>query len=206
MNDNKKIYFYITSILAFFIPIPGRFVFAFYALILFNLQILLLTLIFHGVDKLKIGGLKEPVLIFSIIFLTILYKQFLYIVCPVVAITLGFCIYLPSISTFTIMFFFGKRVNSLTKHLINNMGTCAYNSLTCLVLFLLRDALGYGTLTLPGWKRIIYVHLPFLSGTSHAGAFLATIPGALVLFSVLLAGYIFVKQRFDIIARKGAEQ
>lgn len=206
MNDSKKIYFYITAILALFIPLPGRFVFAFYILLLFDLQIFLLTLVFHGANKLKIGGLKEPVLIFSIIFLTILYKQFLYIVCPVVAITLGFCIYLPSISTYTITFFFGKKVNSLSKHLFNNMRACGYNTLTCLVLFMMRDLIGYGTLTLPGWKRIIYLKFPFALENTHAGAFFSTIPGALLFLSVCLAIYIFFKKKIHIIAQKGVEK
>lgn len=203
MNDSKNIYFYLTAVLAFLIPVPGRFVFAFYLLILFDFQILFLTLIFHGIDKLKLGGLKEPILIFSLIFLSVLYKQLLYIFCPIAAITLGFCIYLPSLSTFTISFFFGRRDRTFSTHLAENMKACGVNSLICAVLYIFRDLIGYGTLTLPAFKKIVYLTLPFSADKVYAGAFFATIPGGLVLCSVILALYIFVTKKFDIIAHTG---
>ena len=203
MDGNKTLYFCITTALSLFVPAPGRFVFAFYLLLLFNLQIFLLTLLFHGVDRLRIGALKEPVAIFSVVFLTVLYKQLLYAVCPLAALTLGFCAYLPSISVYTLTFFFGRREGGLAARLSGNMRACAVVSAVCAVLFLLRDLLGYGTLTLPGWRRIVYLRLPFAPGRAHAGAFLSTIPGALVFLSVLLAAFLFCRRKLDAVARAG---
>ena len=78
---------------------------------------------------------------------------------------------------------------------------CAYNTFFCLLIFFFRDLVGFGTLTLPGWRRIIYLHLPFSGESAYAGAFFATIPGGLTLFSIILAVYIYVSRKFDIISR-----
>ncbi|MBQ8014242.1 MAG: hypothetical protein IJ257_07625 [Treponema sp.] len=198
MADNKKIYFYIASSLAFLIPVPGRFAFALLLMILFNIQMATVTLLFHGIYYMQLSNMRNAILTLTIIALGIFYKQLLAIYCPIAALTLGFCIFLPTIASVIIDFFFLDYSHGLKNHLVRNMKTSCVMSLFSLLVFLLRDIFGYGTITLPGWRHILVFRLPYnIEGTS-ASIFLATIPGSLVFVAVLLALYIYGVKKFRI--------
>ena len=49
ITNNKRLYFYIASNLAFLIPFPGRFAYSIIMVILFNIQMALVTLFFHAI-------------------------------------------------------------------------------------------------------------------------------------------------------------
>lgn len=200
MNDKKKIYLYIAANLAFLIPVPGRFAYALIMAVLFNLQMAAITMIFHAIHRTNLANLQNSVLSLMIISLGIVFKQLLIIVCPVAALTLGFCIYLPTLASVIIEFFFLDYEHGLKGHLIDKAKKTLALSAFMLLIFLIRDMLGYGTITFPGWKRLIVVHLFENSDIGGASVFLATIPGCLVLISALISFYIFVSKKLHILA------
>ncbi|MCR4821578.1 MAG: hypothetical protein K5873_01745 [Treponema sp.] len=198
MSENKKIYFYIASNLAFLIPVPGRFAYALILVLLFNIQMSVTTLLFHGIYRLQLANLRNAILSLTIIALGIFYKQVLSIYCPIASLTLGYCIFLPTLASVIIEFFFLEYSQYLKKHLIVNVKTALAVSSFSLVFFLIRDIFGYGTITFPGWKHIIVFHLPYNSSGTGASVFMATIPGSLICIAIFLAAYIFVMNKFRI--------
>ena len=106
MLNKNKIYFYVASNLAMLIPLPGRFAFAVFVAIQFNLQMILLTLLSDAVKRLKLESLKTSILLLETVAFTILFKLLLVIYCPIAALTLGFCIYLPALTPIMMMFIF----------------------------------------------------------------------------------------------------
>ena len=198
MAGNKKIYFYIASNLALLIPVPGRFAYALVLLVLFNVQMISVTLLFHAIHRLRIGNLQNSILALTIIALGIFYKQILTIFCPIIAFTLGFCIFLPTLASVIIEFFFLSYEHGLKSHLINNMKTALFMTIFALFFFLIRDIFGYGTFTLPAWKKLLVFHLPYNPNATGASVFLATVPGGLCLVSILLMAYIFIMNKLRI--------
>lgn len=198
MSESKKIYFYIAANLALLIPAPGRFAYALILIILFNIQMATITLIFHGIYHMQLANLRNTVLSLAIIALGVFYKQLLVIFCPIAALTLGFCIFLPTIASVIIEFFFLSYERGLSRHLAHNMRNSFFMSLFALLFFLIRDIFGYGTFTLPAWKKIIVFHLPYNLQSTGASVFLATIPGSLVFVSILIAIYVFVGKKIRI--------
>ena len=199
MSDSKKIYFYIATNLAFLIPVPGRFAYAVIMALLFNLQMATVTLFFHAIHRLHLANMQNALLSRLIISLCIFYKQLLIIFCPVVALTLGFCIYLPMLASVIMDFFFLDYEQGGKAHLLENIKKSGIMSIFMLVFFSIRDVFGYGTFTLPGWKRLVVFHLPYNPESTSSSVFLATIPGSLVLIALLLTTYIFLRKKLRIV-------
>ena len=200
MTDNKRIYFYIAANLSFLIPIPGRFAYALIMLIIFNVQMATITLLFHAIHRLQLASMRNSLLTLTIISLSIFYKQLLTIFCPIASLTLGYCIFLPTLASVIIDFFFLDYEHGVRGHLVTNMKRSAFMSVFALFFFLIRDLFGYGTLTLPAWKHILVFRLPYNPESAGASVFLATVPGSLCLIAGMLAVYIFVMKKIRIMA------
>ncbi len=199
MKNSKLIYYFIASSLAILVPVPGRFAYGIIVLVLFNIQMLSISFVFHAVEHLKLQFLRNSIITFSLIAITVFYRQILIIYCPIAAFTLGFCIYLPALTSVVIEFFFTEYKKGIKKHSLLTMKKSLSISLFCMVYFLFRDILGFGTITLPAWKKIIVFHLPFNPETTDASIFLATIPGSLVLISVILCVYIIFDKKMQLV-------
>ena len=196
MNDKKnQIYLYIASNLAFLVPVPGRFAYGLILMLFFNIQMILLTLLFHAIHRMRLAELRNAVLSLAIISLGICLKQILAIFCPIISLTLGFCIFLPALASVIIEFFFLDYEHGLKRHIAQNMKKSLLMTIFSLIFFLIRDIFGYGTFTLPAYKRLLVYHLPNNPNSSDASVFLATIPGSLGFIAVLLALYIFVSNK-----------
>ena len=200
MANNKKLYFYIAANLAFLIPIPGRFAYGLIMIVLFNIQMAIVTMFFHAIHRIQLANMRNALLTFMIVALGIIYKQILIIICPIAALTLGFCIFLPTLTSVIIEFFFLNYSHGLKKHLINNMKKSCFMSFFALIFFCVRDILGYGTFTLPGWKELIVIHLPYNIEKIGASIFIATIPGSLGLIAIFLTLYIFIVNKINILS------
>lgn len=199
MKNNKLAYYYIASSLAILVPVPGRFAYGLVLLVLFNIQMILASVVFHVVEHLNLQVLRNSIIAFALIAVTIFYKQLLVIFCPSAALTLGFCIYLPALTSAVIEFFFTEYKKGIKAHLALTMKKSLVMSAFCLVYFLFRDLAGFGTFTFPVWKKIAVFHLPFNPETASASVFIATIPGSLVLISALLSIYLVFCRKMKII-------
>ena len=192
-----RLYFFLAAALSIFVPAPGRFSCGLALLVLFNLQIAVMVLFFHLSSALGMENFRNVLMTLSLVFVTILYKQLLALFCPVMALTLGFCMYLPALSTVAIQFFFGEGGVGLRSHLSGSLGRSAMFSAYLLLFFLIREVVGYSTVSLPAPGSPMVFPLPFGSGS--VGLFLATIPGALALVAAVFAILVFVWRKFEIV-------
>lgn len=201
MKVSDRAYFYFAANLAILIPIPGRFAYALVLLLLFNIQMAVISLMYGLVYKMNLYPLRNVIIAFVAFFITILYKQLLIIYCPIMALTLGFCLYLPTLSSATIEFFFAKKSDGLKQLFADNMTKSGIITLYSLVYFLLRDVMGYGTFTLPFYKYIKIYTISDNMDSVSTSLFFATIPGSLVLIAFLLSLLLFIKKKSGIIER-----
>ncbi len=202
MKD-KNVYFYVAAALAILVPVPGRLAYGILMLLLFNIQIVTGVLFCHLISFFKLDDLKNSLVSIELIAVTILYKQLLILLCPVAAFTLGFLLYLPALSSVIVEFSFKDNSLSLSEDLRKNGIRNLIFSLAALVIFLLRDSIGYGTVTFPVWNKIAAFHLVQSTHATYASAFIATVPGAFVIVALILFCYIYASRQFDRIERSG---
>lgn len=199
----KKSLMYIASFLALTIPSTGRFVYGITLLLeLFILGasgILLNSL----VTKLKFNEIRTYFVTFFIIAITILYRQILVITYTEIALTLGFLLYFPPVSVFLTHTLFIDYDEPLTIRLKNNLLNTLLFSLFILIFFLFRDIAGYGTFTFFGRNHRIYEKVIFSPDKIGIFTFFASIPGALVLTSLCIYLFLFLRNKIRIISSKG---
>ena len=183
MTDYKKFLIYIGTTLAIVLPFPGRIAYGIFALLHVNVSVVLLTLMFYAINLLNVKFLRLGICSLELVALTILYKQLLVIFCPVAALTIGFSFYLPAVSAVVITIFNLRIKNSIKESCLDKLKKSLSISAFCFIIFVLRDILGFGTITLPNWQSLLVIkipEIPFLAGNSFM-SFFATIPGCMVL-------------------------
>lgn len=183
MTDYKKFLIYIGTTLAIVLSFPGRIAYGIFALLHFNVSVVLLTLMFYAINLLNVKFLRLGICSLELVALTILYKQLLVIFCPVAVLTIGFSFYLPAVSAVVITIFNLKIKNSIKESCLDKLKKSLSISAFCFIIFILRDILGFGTITLPNWQSLLVIkipEIPFLAGNSFM-SFFATIPGCMVL-------------------------
>ncbi|MDE7140092.1 MAG: hypothetical protein K2O09_04990 [Treponemataceae bacterium] len=205
MKD-RTIYFYLAAILTVVVPVPGRLAFGLLMVVVFNVQVMTGVLVGHLTARLHLDDLKNVIVAVNLVAVTILFKQLVIFFCPVAALTLGFSFYLPALASAIIEFSYKEVAPSLAADIKEKALRNAVFSAVALGIYLVRDLVGFGTVTFPVWRRIAVVHVPFGARTTAAGAFFATIPGAFVLVAVLLALYLLVTGQFAALRRAGGER
>ena len=197
----RSIYVLIATILTVLVPAPGRFVYGVSLVLELNIVMLIGTLTNSLIKKIKLEELSTLILLIMLISSTILYRQIMILICPEVMLALGFLIYLMPISVYCFGYVFSNKEQPLAERLKLNMLHVLTFSVYALLFFLLRDLAGYGTFTFFGKSHQIFEKV--LISPDNLGFFsiLASIPGALMLSSVLLFMHIFIRNKFDIMSK-----
>lgn len=202
----KKSLMYIASFLALTIPSTGRFVYG----ITLVLELLLLEvcgiLLNSLVTKIKLNEIRTYFVSFFIIAITIFYRQILVLTYTEIALTMGFLLYFPPVSVFLTYTLFTDFNDPLKERLKNNILITLVFSLIILFFFLLRDIAGYGTFTFFGRNHRIYEKVLFSPDKIGIFTFFASIPGALVLTSLCIYLFLFLRNKVRIISSKGDEK
>ena len=199
----KKSLMYIASFLTLTIPCTGRFVYGLTLLIeLFILEIMGI-LINSLVTRIKLNEIRTYFVTFFIIAITIIYRQILVLTYTEIALTLGFLIYFPSVSVFLIHTLFTDYDEPIDVRLKTNLLTTLVFSLSILIFYLFRDIAGYGTFTFFGKNHRIYEKVIFSPDKIGIFTFFASIPGALVLTSLCIYLFLFLKNKLRIVSSKG---
>ncbi len=191
LNNYNKIFALFSAVLAIILPVPGRIACGIFVLFHFNICVVLAVLTLHAVKALRLDSLRAGIIAMELIALTILFKQFLYIYCPVAALSLGFSLYLPAVSSVAIVLIAFPSLPSLQADILRSQKVALKVSLLCLAVFAVRDIFGFGTLTLPAWKHFFVVKIPVLMKSVPLSAFLATAPGCLFLSALML--FVFIR-------------
>lgn len=199
---NKQIYNIFTVIsFALLIASPGRF--AFGLIICAELFFLAICglIVSALLEKLNLNQFKSILTIITLIFSTILYKQIIMWLFPLIALQLSFVFYLPAISSYMIGMIYK---NDSKIKFSENIKIISFFSIFALVFYLIRDILGFGTFTFPTLNGIFELIL-FNSKTLSWSVFFASMPGALFLVSVSILIFVCIQKRFNIIERIGDE-
>ena len=195
----KSIFTYLAAYLVLLIPTPGRFVYGMTLMLELVVLMFLGTLISIAIDKLKLKDLKTVIILFSMLVIAVIYRQIFIMLQPEIVLTLGFTLYLVPISTFLISFLF-KPHNFENKELIVQSTWRSVKFALCgLIFFLIRDILGFGTFTFFGPKHQIFEKVLFNENSVGILSFLATIPGALLLSSLITYFHLTIKKKFTIL-------
>lgn len=184
MTNYNKLFAYLAATLAIVLPVPGRIAFGILILIQFNLTVLCSTLLFHGIKRLESEALKISIIAVEIIAFTIFYKLILTIFCPIAALTLGYSLYLPAVSSVILVMLSSLKIEDLKNDLSSKLKESLKISAFCLFIFVFKDILGFSTITFPFWQKILVLKLPVLFKSVSLSAFIATIPGT-IFFSAL---------------------
>ena len=199
----RNLYFVFTAAsFALLVSAPGRFS---CALILAIEMLLLVTggiTVSYICNFSRWESLEKGITLISIMFLTILYKQLVMLLFPLMALQLGFVFYIPAVSSFLMGNIFGRRTAELEEALIPALKLTGIFILFSLLFFLFRDIIGFGTVTLPSKTGIVEIILFDVSKTSFL-QFFASIPGALVLVVLAISLLILAQDKFNILEKAG---
>ena len=190
-------YLYLLSFLSILIPTPGRFVYGF----TICLELFLLTVfgtLFNSLTaKLNLKEIKTFLLMMFLISFTILYRQIFVIFQTEVALIMSILFYIPPLSLFMIHILSKNEELPLLSRLKSNVLHILVFCLIGLLFFFLRDVLLFGTFTFYGKKHLVYEKILFDQKIFGFFTFLASIPGILMLFALILVFIKFLNRKFD---------
>lgn len=196
-----SIYIYIAAMLAILATVPGRLAYGIIIAIEMNIVMIAATSISKLLYVLDLEEFRDFLMMIAIIFVVVFFKQLLILFSPLLAMTLGYVLFLPALSTFVIGSLKIGNNTFITILKRNIYNTLVFSSL-CIVFFLLRDVLGYGTITLPSTMPLGFFSIRLLVSSSILPAtFWATIPGALVLSAIMLWLLSFCRKHIYILRR-----
>ncbi len=183
---------------ALVVPFPGRLAYGILLVILLNLQMLSITFFRRLVELVHLDDLLSVLTAAMLLCESIIFKQLLALYSPLMALTLSFVIYLPAVSSFVISHLHPVD-SSLDKwdEVRGNIRQSLSFSGLALVFFLVRDVLGYGTLTLPGRRGLLCMNILSQSESVHTGVFFASIPGAILLVFISFFLTWQLRRKFD---------
>lgn len=198
---NKRIYFiFIAASFALLVSAPGRLAYGLVLIVEMNILAISATYFSVFVKKLELGNLQNVLTLAFIVFVTILYKQLIILFSPVIALNLGFVLFLPAIS----VYLFGNVFSESAPQTSSVFSQSLVFSAFAFVFFLLRDVVGYGTISFPIRNGIAQVHL-FDSYSTAFCSFFASIPGALLLMVFFMAGLLTFQYKMNIIEKAKGE-
>jgi hypothetical protein len=172
-------------------PLPARFSLQIPVFLLFNVLVLSGTLF----NRLMVRFHQEKIhtygTIFFAVFVTLLFKRFLVLFSPVIALMLAlplFGVMFCAIKVGDLLDMDASSPSGVTrkKVLFTQMKKSLTFSSVALALALLREFLVFRSLSLPSPNGMIVLALP-RSSTPTFSLFWASIPGCLVLFALLFA-------------------
>lgn len=204
MTKNKS-FWYSVAFLSLSIPVQGRFIYGLVIVIELLLLELVGTLAGALAEKLKFREIKSYFVMLFLISFTILFRQILVLTYSEIALTLGFVLYFPTVSSYLLETLFSGGQTSLAQKLKSNLIQALKFSLLLLVFFLLRDIFGFGTFTFFGSHNRVFEKVLLNPDKIGIFMFFASIPGALILVGVLIYLSIFAKNKIYAYSREVEE-
>ena len=183
---------YFSASLACMIPFPGRFAYGIILAVELFVLVFGATLFRAAIGKLEFVRSGNLFFMVFVIFLTMLFRQILAALFPIAALSAGFALYVPAISAFTAGFFSENESGEsiLKRNVLYTAIFCAF----VLVFFLLRDLVGFGTITYITARGIAEKVL-FDSERVAFASFFATLPGVLLSLSLIAFVHAFVASK-----------
>lgn len=192
---------YISAFLSVVIPVPARVAYGIIMLLIMNIVMFLGTTAKFLIRKLDIEELEPVCLLVFLYSITILCKQLLIMYSPLTALTLSFDLYLIPISSFILGYILTDKEMNPKMLYKKNMSASGIFTGFALIFYIIREMLAFGSISIPV-KKGIHVIKILSSQISDYTFFFATIPGAFVILSVLVAIFAFIERHVEINRRK----
>ncbi len=201
MKTYHHVFLFIGSLLSLLVPSPARFGYILVLVVTADILLILGTAMQIASEKLLMQELKDILMLFFLVFGTVLAKQVLIFYSPIIAMTLSFVLYLVPVSSLLVSRTVAVTVSDWRELCISNLRIMGVFTGTLLLFAFFRELLSFGSISLPArfglW--IISLSLPgFITPTEFWG----TIPGAFILLALVLAFMSLVQRRFNIIRSK----
>lgn len=190
-----------TAILSFIVPLPSRFAYTLIMLLTVNFVMLSGTALKMFIGKLDLQNLETPLLIIFMISMTLLFKQFIILFSPIIALTIGFVIYLAPVSSFLTGHILEPKENYASNMFAVNMRNSGILSGIAALVSIVREFLAYGSFSLPFRDGIHIYKYPFVKSDTLS-FFFSTISGALILTGIVVALFFFINRKIEIARRK----
>lgn len=198
---NKRSYFiFIAASFALLVSSPGRLAYGLVLIIEMNLLVLASVAFANFMQRFEFGNLQNVVTLSFVVFATVLFRQILILFSPVVALTLGFVIFLPPVSVFLFGNIFAEKMPQPFDALRQSLFFSAF----AFVFFFFRDLLGFGTISFPAWNGIVEARLFDSRSTAFCSLF-ASVPGALLLIVLCMAAFLTVQSKMNVIEKSEGE-
>ncbi|MCR5063332.1 MAG: hypothetical protein K6A89_08630 [Treponema sp.] len=203
--SKNNLYKFFPLYLMMLVPVPGRFVYGFTIILEFLLLIIVGILMNYLTIKLNLGQMRSVVILMTLISFTIIFRQIIVMICPEVALVLGFIFYFPTTSVLIIGIIFGQNNLTLLQSLRKNLIECSLFAIFGFLFFLFRDIAGWGTFTFFGGGHKIREFI--ILNTSGVGifTFFASIPGSLILGGIFIFLMILLRERIQIFKNMEAQ-
>lgn len=198
----NNMFFYLTAYLALLIPAPGRFVYGFTLMTEVFLLSIIGGLSVLLIEKIKFDQLKSTLFILILVAFSILFRQVLIIINSQVALTLGFVVFFPPVSLFILNILFTLKTEKFLVQFRHRIVKMLIFTLGGMMIFLIRDILGYGTFTFFGKNHFIYEKVLFDSNKIGVFSLLASIPGVLVILGIIYFLFIQFSKKIEILKNK----
>ena len=195
----RSIYVFVSTALAMLVPAPGRFVYGLVLVLQMNLLMLIGILTNSLTKKLSLETEAPVILLGVTVAATIIFRQFLILLNPELALTLGFIIFLMPISFFFLGYLFNETEENLSKRLKFTFSHLFTFSIYAILYFLVRDIFGYGTITYFNSSFQIIEKVLIAEDKVSVFSILASIPGSLLFSSIILFIHIVIRNRYNII-------
>lgn len=198
----NNMFFYLTAYLALLIPAPGRFVYGFTLMTEVFLLSIIGELSVLLIEKIKFDQLKSTLFILILVAFSILFRQILIIINSQVALTLGLVVFFPPVSLFILNILFTLKTEKFLVQFRHRIVKMLIFTLGGMMIFLIRDILGYGTFTFFGKNHFIYEKVLFDSNKIGVFSLLASIPGVLVILGIIYFLFIQFSKKIEILKNK----
>lgn len=198
----NNMFFYLTAYLALLIPAPGRFVYGFTLMTEVFLLSIIGGLSVLLIEKIKFDQLKSTLFILILVAFSILFRQILIIINSQVTLTLGFVVFFPPVSLFILNILFTLKTEKFLVQFRHRIVKMLIFTLGGMMIFLIRDILGYGTFTFFGKNHFIYEKVLFDSNKIGVFSLLASIPGVLVILGIIYFLFIQFSKKIEILKNK----
>ena len=198
----NNMFFYLTAYLALLIPAPGRFVYGFTLMTEVFLLSIIGGLSVLLIEKIKFDQLKSTLFILILVAFSILFRQILIIINSQVALPLGFVVFFPPVSFFILNILFTLKTERFLVQFRHRIVKMLIFTLGGMMIFLIRDILGYGTFTFFGKNHFIYEKVLFDSNKIGVFSLLASIPGVLVILGIIYFLFIQFSKKIEILKNK----
>ncbi len=196
----NELYTYVTLSLAMLVPSPARFAYGLVMIVMLNILILVGTIFRKLVNNFFYDDLQNVLITVLLISFCILFKQVIVIYSPIIALTLGILFFMPVLTSFVLGNLYNKSEKPLIDDLVANLSKSLAFSLYSLIFFAIRDIFGYGTLSFPIPEGIHAIKIFDNQTSSCVGIFFSSIPGGIILFTLMILLFSYTMKNLEIIA------